>query len=82
MQSERKDKITEIKTMLDDMTDKQVENVHVYTAEEYKKPNHEAVALDAIIKLSKKYETEIGKDRGNDDKDESGNNICPADSGG
>ena len=58
MQSERKDKITEIKTMLDDMTDKQVENVHVYTAEEYKKPNHEAVALDAIIRLSKKYETE------------------------
>ena len=58
MQSERKDKITEIKTMLDDMTEKQVENVHVYTAEEYKKPNHEAVALDAIIRLSKKYETE------------------------
>lgn len=55
MRSKRMEKITDIQTMLDDMSDEQVDNVHVYTADEYKEPNHEAVALDAIIKLSKKY---------------------------
>ena len=58
MQTERIDKITDIHEMLDEMSDEQVENVHVYTADEYKEPNHEAVALDAIIRLSRKYKKE------------------------
>ncbi len=58
MQTERIDKITDIHDMLDEMSDEQIDNVHIYTAEEYKEPNHEAVALDAIIKLSRKYKKE------------------------
>ena len=55
MKKERMDKITNIHEMLDEMSDEQVENVRVYTADEYREPNHEAVALEAIIRLSKKY---------------------------
>ncbi len=58
MQTDRKDKITDIHEMLDEMSDEQVENVHVYTADEYREPNHEAVALEAIIQLSRKYKKE------------------------
>lgn len=46
-------KIAEITTMLNDMNNEQIDNVHVYVVNEYNEPNHEAVALDAIIKLSK-----------------------------
>lgn len=46
-------KIAEITTMLNDMDNDQIDNVHVYVVNEYDEPNHEAVALDAIIKLSK-----------------------------
>ena len=55
MEKGRLDKINNIKCMLEEMTDEQVENVHVYTADEYKEPNHEAIALEAIIQLSRKY---------------------------
>ena len=55
MQSDRTDKIMDIHEMLDGMSDEQVENVHTYTSDEYKEANHEAVALDAIIRLSRKY---------------------------
>jgi len=55
MQKERSEKILDIDDMLGRMSDEQVDNVHVYTTDEYKEPNHEAVALDAIIKLSRKY---------------------------
>ena len=58
MQTDRKDKITDIHEMLDEMSDEQEENVHVYTADEYREPNHEAVALEAIIQLSRKYKKE------------------------
>ncbi len=55
MQKDRSKKISDIDDMLDKMSDEQIANVHVYTTDEYKEPNHEAVALDAIIKLSRKY---------------------------
>lgn len=45
--------IAEITTMLTEMSNEQIDNVHVYVVNEYAEPNHEAVALDAIIKLSK-----------------------------
>lgn len=51
----RNSKIADISVMLQDMTDEQIENVHVYTVDEYQEPNHEAVALQAVIDLSKKY---------------------------
>ena len=50
-------KIAEITAMLNDMSNEQVDNVHVYVVNEYDEPNHEAVALDAIIKLSKEQRT-------------------------
>ena len=46
-------KIAEITSMLNEMNNEQIDNVHVYVVNEYDEPNHEAVALDAIIKLSK-----------------------------
>ena len=58
MQTDRKDKITDIHEMLDEMSDEQVENVHVYTADEYREPNHEAVALEANSQLSRKDKKE------------------------
>ena len=55
MQLKREEKIILIQNMLHEMTDEQINNVHVYTVDEYREPNHEAVALDAVIKLSHKY---------------------------
>ena len=55
MQSGRNDKITDIQSMLGRMSDEQVENVHTYTTDEYIEPNHEAVALEAVIQISRKY---------------------------
>ena len=55
MHADRRDKIADIQTMLGDMSDEQVENVHVYTVDEYKEPNHEAAALEAVIQISRKY---------------------------
>lgn len=46
-------KIAEIASMLNEMSSEQVDNVHVYVVNEYNEPNHEAVALEAIIKLSR-----------------------------
>ena len=57
-EKERKEKIGEIVMKLQDMTDEQLVNVHTYTVDEYDEPNHEAVALDAIIQLSRKYKNE------------------------
>ncbi len=49
----RKTKIAEITSLLKNMNDEQLENIRVYTADEYAEPNHEAVALSAVIRLSK-----------------------------
>lgn len=37
------------------MTDEQLGNVHEYTSDEFEEPNHEAEALNAVIRLSRKY---------------------------
>lgn len=52
---ERTAKIGDIVEKVAQMTDEQLGNVHEYTADEFKEPNHEAVALNAVIELSKKY---------------------------
>lgn len=51
----RSKKISDIQEMLGIMSEEQLENVFVYTEDELKEPNHEAVALNAIIQLSRKY---------------------------
>lgn len=33
------------------MTDEQLGNVHEYTSDEFEEPNHEAEALNAVIRL-------------------------------
>lgn len=50
----KKSRIEDIAGMLERMSDKQVENVHRYTMDELDEPNHEAEALDAIMKLSRR----------------------------
>ena len=52
----RKTKIEAIVAMLEKMTDEQLENVRAYTTDEYDEPNHEAEALEAIVRLSRKFE--------------------------
>ena len=54
----KKSRIEEIAAMLEKMSDKQVENVHRYAVDEMDEPNHEAEALDAIIRLSRKNDEE------------------------
>ncbi len=49
----RKSKITEITSLLLNMNDEQLENIRVYTPDEYAEPNHEATALSAVIQLSR-----------------------------
>ena len=48
-------KISEITTMLEKMTSEQIDNVHCYTVNEFDEPNHEAEALEAIVRLSKEH---------------------------
>ena len=48
-------KILEITSMLEQMTSEQIDNVHCYTVNEFDEPNHEAEALEAIVRLSKEY---------------------------
>lgn len=55
MSTDRTKRITDIQKMLEMMSEEQIENVRVYTVDELKEPNHEAVALKAIIQLSHKY---------------------------
>ena len=55
MDNDRNTKIGEIASMVCQMNDEQLKNVHEYTEDELKEPNHEAVALDAVIQISKKY---------------------------
>lgn len=50
----KKSRIEDITSMLERMSDKQVENVHRYTMDEFDEPNHEVEALDAIVCLSKR----------------------------
>ena len=52
---ERTAKIEEIVEKVTQMTDEQLGNVHEYTSEEFEEPNHEAEALNAVIRLSRKY---------------------------
>lgn len=46
-------RITEINHLLGNMNDQQLENVHTYALNEFAEPNHEAVALEAVMKASK-----------------------------
>lgn len=48
-------KIEEIVEKVTQMTDEQLGNVHEYTSDEFEEPNHEAEALNAVIRLSRKY---------------------------
>ena len=48
-------KIAEITAMMDQMTNEQIDNVHCYTVNEFDEPNHEAEALEAIVRLSKEH---------------------------
>lgn len=48
-------KIAEITTMMEQMTNEQIDNVHCYTVNEFDEPNHEAEALEAIVRLSKEH---------------------------
>ena len=48
-------KIAEITSMMEQMTSEQIDNVHCYTVNEFDEPNHEAEALEAIVRLSKEY---------------------------
>ena len=59
MPAERFKTITDIVDMLEKMSDEQVANVLEYTSDEYQEPNHEAVALNAVIQLSRKYEVNV-----------------------
>ena len=54
----RMTKIDDITSMISKMSDEQLENVHKYTVDEYNEPNHEAEALEAIIRISKKAEND------------------------
>ena len=59
---ERKAKIGDIVEKVTQMSDEQLGNVHEYTSDEFKEPTHEAVALNAVIQLSRKYgKSEDGK---------------------
>jgi hypothetical protein len=37
------------------MNEEQLHNMHTYAVDEYREPNHEAEALEAVIQLSRKY---------------------------
>lgn len=54
----KKSRIEEITAMLEKMSDKQVENVHRYAVDEMDEPDHEAEAIDAIMRLSRKNDEE------------------------
>ena len=59
---ERKAKIGDIVEKVTQMSDEQLGNVHEYTSDEFNEPNHEAVASNAVIHLSRKYgKSEDGK---------------------
>ena len=47
---ERTAKIGEIVEKVTQMTDEQLGNVHEYTSDEFEEPNHEAEALNAVIR--------------------------------
>lgn len=48
-------KIGEIVEKVTQMTDEQLGNIHEYTSDEFEEPNHEVEALNAVIRLSRKY---------------------------
>ena len=52
---ERNAKIGEIACLLAGMNEEQLQNMHVYAVDEYHEPNHEAEALEAVVRLSRKY---------------------------
>ena len=58
-EKKRHTKIENINRMLGEMTLEQIDNVYKYTSDEYDEPNHEAEALDAIIKLSRMKKPEV-----------------------
>ena len=52
---ERNATIGEIACLLADMNEEQLHNMHTYAVDEYREPNHEAEALEAVVQLSRKY---------------------------
>ena len=52
---ERNTTIGEIACLLADMNEEQLHNMHTYAVDEYREPNHEAEALEAVVQLSRKY---------------------------
>ena len=54
-QAERNAAIVEITELLFDMNGQQLQNMKTYAVDEAMEPNHEAVALDAVVQLSRKY---------------------------
>ena len=59
--NERNAKIGEITCLLADMNDEQIHNMHTYAVDEYREPNHEAEALNAIVELSRRKKMEQKK---------------------
>ena len=53
-EKKKKSRIEERVNLLDRMSNEQVETVHKYTVDEFDEPNHETVALEAIMKLSRR----------------------------
>ena len=54
-QAERNAAIVEITGLLFDMNEDQLRNMRTYAVDESREPNHEAEALEAVVRLSRKY---------------------------
>ena len=70
--------IGEITCLLAGMNDDQLHNMHTYAVDEYREPNHEAEALEAVVQLSRKYrKRDGGEETKHDDRqDVSKPGIC------
>ena len=60
-QNSRNATIGEIACLLAGMNDDQLQNMHTYAVDEYREPNHEAEALEAVVQLSRKYRKRDGE---------------------
>ena len=54
-QANRNAAIVEITGLLFDMNEDQLRNMRTYAVDESREPNHEAEALEAVVRLSRKY---------------------------
>ena len=70
--------IGEITCLLAGMNDDQLHNMHTYAVDEYREPNHEAEALEAVVQLSRKYRKRDGGEeiKHDDRQDVSKPGIC------